>query len=379
MCSKVGGKKHNVSKCVCASTFLHICVQIYGFLFVCMCMFACMMCAYWHKSTSALCGIVNASKQSLSVLPLHAGGLRVVLWRTAQRGSMKNWKLLQERSLKLTCFWKHIHKENPVKKTTPVVRLLAAFLRVADLPLEQAAIAVAVAPSQNPINALSWSTSTSSLRFQTMSVAVRVVDSTYTDSSEWRCSLHVSRICIMQCREKTLGLRSLTCTAIDGVLLQKSIDYHTWIVIDCPTQGSASLAIRNYLEFNLGQSQLTHSPTMWNKWRGSDCERLSWFFCVLYIFIYFWYIGFCIDRWTNHASSSYWELNDIQWISIIIFQDDKIQVSVSRHVNSSKDCDLNRSAGRGLPPWWTPNSATSKARLRAAASCIAWAARARAS
>jgi len=140
----------------------------------------------------------------------------------------RNWKLLQERSLKLTCFWierKHIQKENPVKKTTPVVRLLAAFLRVADLPLEQAAIAVAVAPSQNPINALSWSTSTSSLRFQTMSV--RVVDSTYTDSSEWRCSLHVSRICIIQCREKTLGLRSLTCTAIGGVLLQTSIDYHT--------------------------------------------------------------------------------------------------------------------------------------------------------
>lgn len=70
-----------------------------------------------------------------------------------------------------------------MKKTTPVVRLVAAFLRVADLPLEQAAIAVAVAPSQNPINALSWSTSTSSLRFQTMSVAVRVVHSTYTDSS----------------------------------------------------------------------------------------------------------------------------------------------------------------------------------------------------
>lgn len=91
MYSKVGGKKHNVSKCVCVSTFLHICVQIYGFVFVCMCMFACMMCAYWHKSTSALCGIVNASKQSLSVLPLHAGGLRVVLWRTAQWGSMETF------------------------------------------------------------------------------------------------------------------------------------------------------------------------------------------------------------------------------------------------------------------------------------------------
>ena len=96
-----------------------------------------------------------------------------------------------------------------MKKTTPVVRLLAAFLRVADLPLEQAAIAVAVAPSQNPINALSWSTSTSSLRFQTMSVAVRVVDSTYTDSSEWRCTLHVSRICIIHYHTMLSGRKHL--------------------------------------------------------------------------------------------------------------------------------------------------------------------------
>lgn len=112
--------------------------------------------------------------------------------------------------------------------------------------------------------------------------------------------------------------------------IYRLLDYHTWIVIDCPTQGSASLAIRNYLEFNLGQSQLTHSPMMWNKWLGSDCERLSWFFCILCFFNIF-----LIDRWTNHASSSYWELNDIHWYSINfnnIFQDSSISITSCKFI-----------------------------------------------
>lgn len=76
-----------VPACTCECKYIYIGLC----LFACACMFVCMMCAYWHKSTSALCGIVNASKQSLSVLPLHAGGLRVVLWRTAQWGSMETF------------------------------------------------------------------------------------------------------------------------------------------------------------------------------------------------------------------------------------------------------------------------------------------------
>lgn len=57
MYSKVGGKKHNVSKCVCVSTFLHICVQIY--VFVCLhvhvrvydvCLLAQVhICTVWHR------------------------------------------------------------------------------------------------------------------------------------------------------------------------------------------------------------------------------------------------------------------------------------------------------------------------------------------
>ena len=147
-----------------------------------------------------------------------------------------------------------------------------------------------------------------------MSIAVRVVDSIYSDSSEWQCTLHVSRICINAFREETVGLRSLT-----------QLNRH---------RGIADSQPHDFLDKRL----------------GSDCERLSLYpYCLCTIF---YILVFAL------------QVNKPCKLLILIMMLNVFQVS--SHVNSSQDCDLNRFGG----PIYT-NSTTSKACLRAAASCIA--------